>query len=363
VSILTRRGQIGDQAVELGKNAAVNRIVTGRPYDFATAKAHALFLGWTEAFRPVLESHDVLAVESEFQFPLLNPETEAPSRTFVEAGKVDGLLRDRRSGQQKVLEHKTTAGGIEPESDYWLRLRMDTQVSKYILAERSKGNYVNSVLYDVVRKPAHRPLQIGLVDDDGVKIVFDDNGQRVRTKDGRKWRESSDTAQGFELQTREETPLEYHKRILAELSSDPVKYFSQREIPRLDSEVLEYMGDAWAVGQQILYYRNAGIWPRNPSACTEFGGCEYFGLCSGRASVDGITFRPKPNRHSELQIVESDKSFLTNSRMSALHKCSRYHFLRYEQPVERVAEESEALRVGTLFHLAVETYLESFIAQ
>jgi hypothetical protein len=345
------------QATEL----AVAKLLDGREYDHVTAKAHALFLGWTGAFAPVLDAHDILAVESEFQFPLLNPETEAPSRTFVEAGKMDGLLREKRSGRICVLEHKTTVSGIEPESDYWIRLGMDTQISKYILATNQAGNPAHSVVYDVVRKPAQRPLGIALLDDDGVKIVHDANGTRVRTKDGKKWRESGDTAQGYTLQTREETPEEYHLRILAELEGERAKYFSHREIPRLDSDLLEYMQDAWAISQQILYFRRAKLWPRNPSACSEFGGCEFFSLCSGRASVDGITFRKKDSKHSELTIAENGLEFLTNSRLGALHKCARYHFLKYEEPTEPVAEDAEARRIGSLFHLGVETYLKTFI--
>jgi len=346
------------EAIEL----AIVKLLSGRSYDHVTAKAHALFIGWVEAFAPVLETHEVLAVESEFSFPLLNPDTEAPSRTFAEGGKMDGLLAHKRSGARLILEHKTTSSGIEPESDYWLRLAMDTQVSKYILAAARLGDGTRSALYDVVRKPAQRPLAIALTDEGGAKIVLDQNGQRVRTKDGKKWRETGDTASGYVLQSREETPEEYHTRILAELESDAGKYFAQREIPRLDSDLLEYMQDSWAASQQILYFRRAKLWPRNPAACTEFGGCEFFSLCAGRASVDGITYRRKEHAHAELGIQTHDGlELLTNSRLRALHKCPRYHFLRYEEPTEPVAPDDEALRLGSAFHLAVETYLKTFI--
>jgi len=231
---------------------AVVKLLENREYDYATAKAHALFIGWERAFAPVLESHDVLAVESEFAFPLLNPETEAPSRTFVAAGKIDGMLAHKQSGACVVLEHKTTSSAIEPESDYWLRLAMDTQVSKYILASHHAGTPASSALYDVVRKPAQRPLAIALTDEDGVKIVLDANGERVRTKDGKKWRETADAAQGYTAQTRPETPAEYHARILAELEAEPVKYFAQREIPRLDTDLLEHMRDEWALAKNKI---------------------------------------------------------------------------------------------------------------
>ena len=334
----------------------------GKTRDHIMAKGEALFAGWTESIAPMLEDHDILEVESEFTYPLLNPETEAPSRTFVEAGKIDGLLRHKTSGRLILLEHKTTGDSLEAESDYWPKLTMDSQISSYILGLHHRGFEVNAVLYDVVRKPLHRPANIPLLDETGCKIVHDSEGNRVlRTKDGKKWRESADAASGYTLQTREETPQEYHDRVLAEMRENPAKYFVQREIPRLDSDLLEYMQDAWAVSQQILYFRKAKLWPRNPSACTAFGKCEFFDLCAGRASVDGIRFRQKEKAHVELKMTPGEREFLTNSRKAALRKCSRYHFLRYEEPTEIVGAQEEALRIGTIFHALAEAFLKQFI--
>lgn len=347
-------------AVTYGEDALLG---SGVPYDFATAKAHALFRAWAPTFIPTLASHDVLEVESEFSFPLLNPETEAPSKTFVEAGKIDGVLRHKASGNIKTLEHKTTSDSIAPDSNYWPRLIMDTQPSKYILSLQHRGISATSALYNVVSKPAQRPKGIPLLDEEGRKIVLDAEGQRVWTKDGKRPRESGSASEGYFLQTREETPQEFHHRILDELTGSPGDYFAQREIPREDRSLLEYMEDAWALSQQILYFRRSNLWPRNPSACTQFGTCEFFELCAGRASVDGIRYAQKPKRHSELETIESGKEFLTNSRLSALRKCSRYHFHRYEEPIRAIREEDEALRIGSSFHLAVETFLKTFICK
>lgn len=333
----------------------------GKEYDHVLAKSEAMFMAWAESFAPVLASHDLLELESEFTFPLLNPETEAASRTFVEAGKIDGLLRCKSSGRVKLLEHKTTIDAIESDSDYWPKLAMDSQISKYILGLHHRGHEVDTVLYDVARKPAHRPAQIPLLDEDGVKIVLDAEGERVRTKDGKKWRESADSTQGYVLQTREETPQEYHARVLEEIRADTSRYFALKEIPRLDTDLLEYMQDAWALSQQILYFRRANLWPRNPSACTAFGKCEFFELCSGRASVDGIRYQKKTRVHAELELAPEDKEFLTNSRLGALRKCARLHHLRYEDPTEPVAPPSEALRIGTIFHALTERFLKQFI--
>jgi hypothetical protein len=330
--------------------------------DVALAKARGLFLGWVESFLPVLEQHDVLEVESEFTFPLLNPETEAPSRTFLEAGKIDGVLRDKRTGVLKVLEHKTTSDSIDADSTYWGRLTMDTQISKYILSLRSRGIDANTVVYDVVRKPGYRLGNIPLLDEDGTKIVLDPDGNRVRTKDGKKWRQTADTELGYVVQNRPETLAELSARTLSEISEKRESYFAVKEVGRTNNDLLEYMNDAWAMSQQILYFRNRKLWPRNPSACAAFGTCEFFDLCAGRATVDNIRFGPA-TKHSELTLSEGEKQLLTNSRLSALRKCSRYHFLRYEQPTKRLGEIDEALALGTGFHNAAEEFLRHFVVK
>lgn len=328
--------------------------------DVASAKAHGLFAAWTTAIRGVLETHDVLEVESEFTFPLVNPDSNTASRTFVEAGKIDGVLRCRRTGTIKVLEHKTTSDSIEPDSNYWPRLVMDSQASKYILSLNARGMPVSLALYDVVRKPAYRLTQIPILDADGLKIVVDPSGNRVTTKDGKKWRQTGDTELGYVLQSRPETFDELADRTYQEVTRAPELYFCQREIPRSQMDLMEYMDDAWALAQQILYYRRQKLWPRNPSACTAYGTCEFFDLCANRATVDGIRYA-ESKAHKELSLQELEKDLLTNSRLSALRKCARYHFLRYEQPTERVGEPDEALALGSSFHHAAEEFLRHFI--
>lgn len=336
-------------------------LLRSKPLDHDTAKAMALITVYDQRWHAKFANYKVIDVESEFRFDLMNPETEGKSKTFDEAGKIDAVLQHRQTGRFLVLEHKTTADDISSGSDYWDKLAMDTQCSKYVLAEKAKGRDVGNLLYDVTHKPGSRPHNIPILDGEGVKIVLDSAGQRVRTKDGKKFRQTADTELGYILQTVPETPAQYGARLVEEISQDPDRYFAQREVPRLDSELLEYMGDAWALSQQILYYRRAKLWPRNPAACTMMGKCEFFDLCAGRASVDGVRYR-QSTKHKELSMQEGEKEMLTNSRLSALRKCARYHFHRYETPIEPCVEESEALRFGSLMHAAWEAYFTTLKA-
>jgi len=245
----------------------------------------------------------VVGVEVEFATELRNPNTGAASRTWRLGGKIDAIVRDTRDGRVLLVEHKTSSEDITPGSDYWKRLRMDGQVSVYFAgARQALGIDVAGCLYDVLLKPAQRPGQVPLVDADGVKIVHDASGQRVKTKDGKKWRESASTAEGFVLQTRPETPEEFRARLVEAMAADPVKYFARGEVVRLEAEMDEALFDIWQTGQQLREAQLAQRCPRNPDACVRYGKtCEFFDVCTGAASLDDPTrFTRSTNVHPEL---------------------------------------------------------------
>ncbi len=230
----------------------------------------------------------VEASEEAFQVPIVNPETGRSSRTFVFAGKVDRrvVLSD---GRKAVEENKTTSDDISPDSDYWKRLRVDTQIARYVLAARSLGHAVDTVLYDVTKKPTMRPGSVPLIDGDGIKIVLDAAGDRVRTKDGKKFRESTDAAQGYVLQVRPEMPEEWAARLHLAVSENPDAYFARREIPRTDAELAEARRDLWDMAQILHGCDSENRWPRNSSACVGFGRCQYLDLCSVNWTPDDGT--------------------------------------------------------------------------
>jgi hypothetical protein len=327
------------------------------------ARARAIMRVYDERWGAQWSEYEIVGVEQEFAFPLLNPETEAPSRSFDEAGKVDLTIRSRATGRVTVVEHKTSSEDIKPESDYWDRLRMDTQCSKYFLYAATAGHDVEAIRYDVIRKPLQRPIKVPILDDDGLKIVLNDKGERCFTKDGKKPRQTENTDENWMMQTRPETPHEYEERVVEVLRANRDGFFAQRDVPRLDSDLIDYMGDAWAVSQEILFRRRVKCWPRNPDACKILGTCEYFALCCGRSSVNGIDYRQAAQKHAELSagIQASDHDLLTTSRTKCLHVCARKHQLRYEQGVE-CTEVSEALTFGTLMHSAWEKYFKTIQA-
>jgi hypothetical protein len=249
------------------------------------------------------EPYEVVGVEIEFATELRNPQTGAASRTWRLGGKIDAIVRDTRDGRVLLVEHKTSSEDITPGSTYWSRLRMDGQVSIYFAgARQALGIDVAGCLYDVLLKPAQRPGNVPLVDEKGVKIVVDKDGERVRTKDGKKWRQTADTELGFVLQTRPETPEEFRARLVEAMAGEPDRFFARGEVVRLEAELEEALFDIWQTAQQIREANNAGRNPRNPDSCVRYGKtCEFFDICTGAASLeDRSRFARNTNVHPEL---------------------------------------------------------------
>ena len=241
------------------------------------------FWRWAEADAEM----EIVATEEAFQIPLRNHVSGRTSRTWTLAGKRDRVswLPDRRLA---IVEYKTTSSDLDPGSDYWKRLIIDSQVSLYWLSALDSGLDVQTVIYDVARKPVIRPRQIPMLDEEGNKIVFDIAGNRVFKKDG-KPRQSASVKDGYTLRTRMETPEEYGERFTSDIVERPDYYFARREIPRLPSDIEEARFELWQWGKILRDCERYGRWPRNTSACNGFGRCACWDLCTGGFDpADGV---------------------------------------------------------------------------
>lgn len=266
---------------------------------FEHIKAAVLMQGYHARWKD--EPYEVLAVEMRFYQELRNPATGAASRTWKLGGKIDVIARDLRDGRVFIVEHKTSSEDITPGSPYWRMLRIDTQVSVYFVGAESLGYTVAGCLYDVLGKPQLHPKGIAVVED-GAKVVLDANGVRVKTKDGKKWRETADTEQGYVLQTRPETPMEFGERIRTAIAESPDRFFARGEVVRLEQEVSDAIVDVWQTGQQMRENELANRHPRNPGACKSYGRmCEFFDVCTGAASIEDTNlFQQRALVHPEL---------------------------------------------------------------
>lgn len=232
---------------------------------------------WGDApIRPV-------AVERQFEMALINPETGHASKTFRRGGKIDGIaVETTASGEEEVIvEHKSTASDIEEGSTYWRKVTaLDTQVSTYLAGARSLGYAPRRCVYDVVRKPGIRPLKATPVE-------------------SRKY-----TAKGFlyaNQREADETPEEYRLRLREEIQERPERYLARKDIVRLETEERAHAFDVWATTRLLRAAELAGFTPKNPDACSSFGGCPYLPVCVGEASIDDDTrYRTAAVAHEEL---------------------------------------------------------------
>jgi hypothetical protein len=160
------------------------------------------------------------------------------------AGTVDALQMS--AGKLLVWEHKTTSSPIEPGSPYWRQVvTCDPQVSMYLAVLPAA-----KVVYDVIRKPALRPLRAG--------------------------------------KPNEETEDEYVARMVSAMAEEPERYFQRAKVVRLEADHEAFARDVVDVRRLM----RTGVVPRNTSSCFDFGRrCEYFGVCFEGANLSGPDFR------------------------------------------------------------------------
>jgi hypothetical protein len=247
-------------------------------------KAEEMLRGYhTRWHEETKRDFEIVSVEGRFEIPLINPETMMPSRTFRIAGRVDVAARLRRTGEGTVVEHKSTAENIESDADtYWAKLAMDHQLSTYVLGAESFGLEVKECLYDVLRKPGQRLLLATPVE------------SRKYTKNGTLYAAQREV---------DETPEEYRLRIREEIEQNLPKHFQRRLVPRLNSQIQDFMFDAWATARSLRESELADRAPRNPDACHRYGvPCPYWEVCAnGEDIATSASFKKVTNVHPELE--------------------------------------------------------------
>jgi hypothetical protein len=199
-----------------------------------------------------------VAAELPFQLPLINPETGRPTPTWTLDGKIDRIVR-LPDGRLALMEYKTTSRDFAPGADYWMRLHLDMQLSIYLIAARTMGYDISTILYDVTRRPALRPLKATPIE------------ARKYTKDGVLYKAQRDA---------DETPEEYASRCAASIAENVDNHFARIEIARLDKDLEETRAEIWAQQLAIRESQKSGRWYRNPDACFQLNSkCEYLPIC------------------------------------------------------------------------------------
>ena len=289
-----RQGDMGHLGLEAWWRAehgvrldAALAAMTGRAGDpYEQVAMEELLRGYDYEYADQMDRYEVFVIEGSFTAPLVNPETGQPSRTWLLAGKKDGVIRDLSTGAVLLLEHKLTADSFAEDSDpYWIKLGMDAQVSHYFMGAETDGYAPEGCLYDVLRRPQLRPL----------KATPEES--RKYTKFGELYKNQRE---------HDETLKEYRVRVRADISDRPTKYFGRRMIARTERDLVEYLTDTWAEARIMREAEKADVAPKSPEACHRFGTCTYWPICAyGLDPADHPEmFERVEDVHPELELLQ-----------------------------------------------------------
>jgi hypothetical protein len=243
--------------------------------------ATAMLLGY--AMRYPEEPFRVVALEKTFEGPLYNPETGKPSRTFVLAGKVDGIVE--QDGALFLLEHKTAA---TLDGAYLEKLWMDFQILLYAYAlERYLDLRIAGVIYNILVKAKLRQGQ-GETEAEFRQRVAELSAKNKSGKSTaqRKYPESDADFQG-RLRAKYAEAGMFHRETI---------YFSREQRAEVEAEL-------WLLAQQFLQARRHGWFFRNTGHCFHYGApCAYYPLCraNGAEHLIANLYERRPP-HEELQ--------------------------------------------------------------
>jgi hypothetical protein len=310
------------------------------------SKCRALLLGYHSRWG--LPDFDILAVEQLAQSDLYNPATQAKSRTFSVAGKIDLIVN--RFGRRVLFDHKTTSEDIkDPNSTYWRQLVVEAQPSHYMLLEWLNGRKVDEATWDVMRKPDIRPKQVAKKDREETLRYGHYFGVKL----------SADSLEELRITERESLEM-YECRLLHDCTKErPEHYFQRRTVMRLDAEIHEHATEIWDYSQEIILARRLARHSKNSGACIYYSRpCKYLGICSGHDEATSNNWKAKEQVHDELILIGTDgRDVLTNSRLTEFKTCRRKHFYSFEMGIDRIEEEeAEVLYFGSLWHKALEAY-------
>jgi hypothetical protein len=251
--------------------------------------ARAMMTGY--AARYPQEEFEIVALERTFEGAIINPATGAASRSFLLAGKVDGIVRV--GDDYYILEHKTAA---TIDADYLERLWTDFQIAIYTYyVEQALGIRITGVIYNVLGKAR---LQQGKGETEEEYEVrraeLLAKSKTGKTTAKRKLAESDEEFQA-RLVGKYGEPEMFHREML---------YLSRDRFDILRAEL-------WELTQAFLDARRRGVFYQNTSFCFNYHRpCSYFPVCRSNGNPNVIeNFYTIAAPHEELLAPASEPAF------------------------------------------------------
>jgi hypothetical protein len=275
--------------------ATINRLCANRLQDENQHRDWHLATAMMRAYaaRYAVDDLEIVALEKNFEGPIVNPATGAASRSFVLAGKVDGIVRIQ--GEHFILEHKTAA---QVDGDYLEKLWTDFQITLYAhYIEQTMGVPITGILYNVLVKAK---LQQG-------KGETEEEFQARRAELLAKSKTGKTTAK----RKLPESDEDFQQR-LAEKYTDPEMF--HREMLYLSRDRFEILrAELWELTQAFLEARRRGIFYQNTGFCFNYQRpCAYFALCRSNGNpnvIENFYQRVAPNEELREATPETEPAF------------------------------------------------------
>lgn len=200
--------------------------------------------------------------ELAYRVRLRNPATGHYSNTFDLLGYADGVIDC--GGWLELIENKLV-GQVTAVSVKRLPLDRQLALERYGLW-RATGREVRRVRYRWVRKPS------------------------IKQRGGRK-ADKSDA----------ETVEQFCIRLAEDYETRGEEFYSHQEEFFVDPEdLLRVEAELWEWADQLRRQRRRGFFDRNTSHCTDYGGCQFIGLCAGDPDAAHL-YRVRPHHDQPLE--------------------------------------------------------------
>jgi hypothetical protein len=191
--------------------------------------------------------------EVDYLVRLRSPYTGAYSRTFDLHGRADGLVD--HGAYLELIEDKLV-GRIDPVSVKKVKLDRQVGLESYALW-RITGKPVRVIRYRWVKKPSIKQRQ-------------------------------------------SESVEEFIARLTSDYRERPDFYTHEEQTFRSDDDLLLLEAELWEYAEQRRQAVHSGVWPRNTSSCSDYGGCPFIPLCVGDPDAKHL-YRRKEAAHGESQ--------------------------------------------------------------
>ena len=243
--------------------------------------ARAMMTGY--AARYPQEDFEVVYLEKTFEGLIINPATGAPSRRFLLAGKVDGIVRIGRD--YYIVEHKTAA---TIDADYLERLWTDFQIAIYsYYIEKTLGIPITGVLYNVLAKAR---LQQGSGE---TEEEFQARRAELIAK--------SKTGKSTAKRKLPESDADFQGRLAAKYSEPEMFHREMLYLSRDRFDILR--AELWELTQAFLDAKRRNVFYQNTAFCFHHNRpCTYFPICRSNGNPNVIeNFYTIAEPHEELR--------------------------------------------------------------